>query len=103
MQRYDISLIRRRSFLAGVLPLSLSLTPSRLRLISTIGMGVLVGTSLIVIIPEGVEALYSAQSKSHTAVRQHPSGNSVVEARWPTVDTVGVGKSDPVDTDAFFM
>ena len=36
------------------------MSPSRLRLVSTIGMGVLVGTSLIVIIPEGVETLYSA-------------------------------------------
>jgi len=47
------------SFLAGVLPLALNLSSSRLRLISTIGMGVLVGTSLIVIIPEGVDTLYS--------------------------------------------
>ena len=36
------------------------MSPSRLRFVSTIGMGVLVGTSLIVIIPEGVETLYSA-------------------------------------------
>jgi solute carrier family 39 (zinc transporter), member 9 len=66
-------------------------------------MGVLVGTSLIVIIPEGVETLYSAQSKSHTAVRQHPSGNSIVEARWPTVDAVGVRGRDPAGTDAIFV
>lgn len=48
------------SFLAGILPLALNLSPSRLRLISTVGMGVLVGTSLIVIIPEGVDTLYSS-------------------------------------------
>jgi solute carrier family 39 (zinc transporter), member 9 len=58
------------SFLAGILPLSLSLSPSQLRLISMIGMGVLVGTSLVVIIPEGVETLYSASevgpTHSHT-------------------------------------
>jgi zinc transporter 9 len=59
--------MRCSSFLAGSLPLSLSLSQSQLRLISTIGMGVLVGTSLIVIIPEGVETLYSASdfSSSH--------------------------------------
>ncbi|KAK5946253.1 hypothetical protein PMZ80_000395 [Knufia obscura] len=50
------------SFLAGVLPLVLNLSSSRLRLVSTIGMGVLVGTSLIVIIPEGVDTLYSTGS-----------------------------------------
>jgi len=55
------------SFLAGVLPLALNLSSSRLRLVSTIGMGVLVGTSLIVIIPEGVDTLYSTgASHAHT-------------------------------------
>jgi len=62
------------SFLAGVLPLALNLSASRLRLVSTLGMGVLVGTSLIVIIPEGVETLYStgathAQRRRDVAVR----------------------------------
>ncbi|PYI26140.1 Zinc/iron permease [Aspergillus indologenus CBS 114.80] len=50
------------SFVVGSLPLAFTLSPSQLRLISSIGMGVLVGTSLIVIIPEGVETLYSASS-----------------------------------------
>lgn len=35
----------------------MTLTQSQLRLISSIGVGILVGTSLIVIIPEGVEAI----------------------------------------------
>lgn len=52
------------SFVVGSLPLAFTLSPSQLRLISSIGMGVLVGTSLIVIIPEGVETLYSASSVS---------------------------------------
>lgn len=64
------------SFLAGILPLSLSLSTAQLRLISTIGMGVLVGTSLVVIIPEGVETLYSAsqvgQQDPHHHVKKHP-------------------------------
>ncbi|KAK5052487.1 hypothetical protein LTR84_002351 [Exophiala bonariae] len=59
------------SFLAGILPLSLKLSQSRLRLISTIGMGVLVGTSLVVIIPEGVETLYSASEVGHGAHTSH--------------------------------
>ncbi|RKF61525.1 Zinc transporter ZIP9 [Erysiphe neolycopersici] len=50
------------SFLAGALPLSLSLSSSQMRTISSFGMGVLVGTSLIVIIPEGIESIYSAKS-----------------------------------------
>ncbi|OKO96582.1 Zinc transporter ZIP9-A [Penicillium subrubescens] len=52
------------SFVVGSLPLAFTLSPSQLRLISSIGMGVLVGTSLIVIIPEGIETLYSASSVS---------------------------------------
>lgn len=53
-----------RSFVVGSLPLAFTLSPSQLRLISSIGMGVLVGTSLIVIIPEGIETLYSANAVS---------------------------------------
>ncbi|KAI1334170.1 Zinc/iron permease [Xylariaceae sp. FL0016] len=50
------------SFLAGALPLSMSLSQSQLRLISSIGIGILVGTSLIVIIPEGIESITEASS-----------------------------------------
>lgn len=53
------------SFLAGALPLSMTLSQSQLRLISSIGIGILVGTSLIVIIPEGVEAVASTTSTGH--------------------------------------
>ncbi|OBT86134.1 hypothetical protein VE02_05425 [Pseudogymnoascus sp. 03VT05] len=54
------------SFLAGALPLSMSLSQSQLRLLSAIGMGVLVGTSLVVIIPEGIEAVYASSIQVHT-------------------------------------
>lgn len=53
-----------RSFVVGSLPLAFTLSPSQLRFISSLGMGVLVGTSLIVIIPEGIETLYSANAVS---------------------------------------
>ncbi|KAL5340720.1 ZIP zinc transporter-domain-containing protein [Aspergillus crustosus] len=61
------------SFVVGSLPLAFKLPPSQLRLISSLGMGVLVGTSLIVIIPEGVETLYDAV----TIERKTLSGRSV--------------------------
>ncbi|KAH8653675.1 Zinc/iron permease [Xylariales sp. PMI_506] len=38
----------------------MSLSQSQLRLISSIGIGILVGTSLVVIIPEGIEAVSEA-------------------------------------------
>ncbi|EEY22584.1 zinc transporter SLC39A9 [Verticillium alfalfae VaMs.102] len=53
------------SFLAGSLPLAVSLTPSQLRLISSLGIGILVGTSMIVIIPEGVEAVVASGVGAH--------------------------------------
>ncbi|CAN6594891.1 metal homeostasis factor Atx2p [Trichomonascus vanleenenianus] len=52
------------SFLAGLAPVSFNLTPERIQRISSLGIGILVGTSLIVIIPEGVETLYQAGSMS---------------------------------------
>ncbi|EMC99383.1 hypothetical protein BAUCODRAFT_31702 [Baudoinia panamericana UAMH 10762] len=54
------------SFLAGALPLSFSLTSRQLRLMTALGTGVLVGTALIVIIPEGIETLYSADGSTHS-------------------------------------
>ncbi|KAJ2977923.1 hypothetical protein NUW58_g7662 [Xylaria curta] len=53
------------SFLAGALPLSMTLSQSQLRLIASIGIGILVGTSLIVIIPEGIEAVAEASIATH--------------------------------------
>ncbi|KAF8938339.1 ZIP zinc transporter-domain-containing protein [Dissophora ornata] len=47
------------SFLAGNIPLSFHLSEERLKLISNFGVGLLVGTSLVVIIPEGVDTMYS--------------------------------------------
>ncbi|QNP98317.1 YALIA101S06e08504g1_1 [Yarrowia lipolytica] len=47
------------AFVAGLLPVILPLSPAKIRAISALGMGILLGTSLIVIIPEGVETLYN--------------------------------------------
>ncbi|KAK9331385.1 Zinc/iron permease [Lipomyces starkeyi] len=57
------------SFGSGMLPLVVSLSSDRLRLVSTIGAGVLMGTSLIVIVPEGVETLYSTPIPRHSRPR----------------------------------
>ncbi|EZF28671.1 hypothetical protein H109_06668 [Trichophyton interdigitale MR816] len=61
------------SFIVGSLPLTFSLSSSQLRLMSALGMGLLVGTSLIVIIPEGVETLYSSRVKP--SQQGHESGH----------------------------
>lgn len=53
------------SFLAGALPLSFSLSNNQLRFLSSLGVGVLVGTSMIVIIPEGIGAAVSPAEGAH--------------------------------------
>ncbi|KAI9665426.1 MAG: hypothetical protein M1829_005705 [Trizodia sp. TS-e1964] len=69
------------SFIAGILPLTMSLSQSQLRLISSVGMGVLVGTSMIVIIPEGVEALYSADLAAHSP-KEKKAQTPGLDVRW---------------------
>lgn len=99
------------SFLAGILPLALNLSTARLRLVSMIGMGVLVGTSLIVIIPEGVDTLYASNS-AHAHRRRAVARNlDYVQwsqhADWHVLEAradVGVGDLSmpgPVIPDSF--
>ena len=98
------------SFLAGMLPLSLSLSSRQLRLITAVGTGVLVGTALIVIIPEGIETLYSAseggghgRTDIHTKrVEMQPAfggGGSVAQMhslqRVDEIDAFSLGRLHP--------
>ncbi|CEJ53789.1 Putative Zinc-regulated zinc transporter protein [Penicillium brasilianum] len=94
------------SFVVGSLPLAFTLSASQLRLISSIGMGVLVGTSLIVIIPEGVETLYSASSINRKSI-----GGRATNVDWPSQGLVstpilnGDGRASalPSGTPASFL
>eukprot|EP00128_Syssomonas_multiformis_P005372 Colp12_sorted_trinity150504_noHs@23972 len=59
------------SYLAGSLPLFLRLSEESLDLVSKFGAGLLVGTALVVIIPEGVHALMSTSGEAtHEAARR---------------------------------
>jgi zinc transporter 9 len=80
------------SFLAGILPLSFSLSQRQLRILTLLGAGVLVGTSLIVIIPEGIETMYSAGAKSHTRLSQ-----KAIQPTIPSVSTLQNGVRHPAD------
>lgn len=91
------------SFLAGALPLSMTLSQSQLRLISSIGVGILVGTSLIVIIPEGIEAVASAGDGTHEQLGLR----SVIAARHFSqpviprdVHTLNIAEASPIDYGA---
>ncbi|KAI8981545.1 Zinc/iron permease [Pilobolus umbonatus] len=47
------------SFVAGCVPLATKLSDSKLKMLTSVSVGLLISTSLVVIIPEGVETLYS--------------------------------------------
>ncbi|VDM60521.1 unnamed protein product [Angiostrongylus costaricensis] len=47
------------SYFAGSIPMMFSMSEPRMRMVSIFGAGLLLGTALSVIIPEGVESLYS--------------------------------------------
>ncbi|KAM0349360.1 hypothetical protein ACHAPU_003769 [Fusarium lateritium] len=97
------------SFLAGALPLSMSLSQSQLRLLSSVGVGILVGTSLIVIIPEGIEAATAPAEAAHmhrvrSLVRRTPWSHAVPSRGLPeaivTISTNPIQKrNDELDTD----
>ncbi|CAG9767705.1 unnamed protein product [Ceutorhynchus assimilis] len=53
------------SFLAGSIPLFFSFSEDKLKKITVFGAGLLVGTALAVIIPEGVRSMISEQDVSH--------------------------------------
>lgn len=55
------------SYLAGNIPLVVNWSEEKLKVVTVFGAGLLVGTALTVIIPEGIRALYDDQSsKIHT-------------------------------------
>lgn len=54
------------SFVFGCIPLLTKLSATKLRQLTAIGVGLLIGTSLVVIIPEGVETLYSSPVPTET-------------------------------------
>lgn len=92
------------SFLAGALPLSMSLSQSQLRLISSIGIGILVGTSLIVIIPEGVEAVASNTKSSHTSHNTRSILARQIQApelALRDVPAIKVSEDSPVEVASF--
>ncbi|CAF0810422.1 unnamed protein product [Adineta steineri] len=66
------------SYLSGLVPLAFNLSENKMRYITVLGAGLLVGTALAVIIPEGVHALYMNELETtheihsdHKIVRRH--------------------------------
>lgn len=85
----------------------MSLSQSQLRLLSSVGVGILVGTSLIVIIPEGIEAAAAPAEASHmhrvrSLVRRTPWSHAILTRGLPdSIPTVSTLSSrDRADPDA---
>lgn len=63
------------SYLAGSIPLVVSLSEEKLKVVTVFGAGLLVGTALTVIIPEGIRALYSdIGGSAHSSISHSPNG-----------------------------
>jgi zinc transporter 9 len=70
------------SFVAGIAPLSFPLSARSLRYLTALGSGLLVGTALAVLIPEGAELMHahaaSARSDGRGAGDGHPHGGAAL-------------------------
>ncbi|XP_012293549.1 zinc transporter ZIP9 isoform X1 [Aotus nancymaae] len=60
-------------YVAGIIPLAVNFSEERLKLVTVLGAGLLCGTALAVIVPEGVHALYEdiLEGKHHEASETH--------------------------------
>ena len=63
------------SMAVGCLPLIFSFSHRHLRTLTTFGVGLLIGTAFIVIIPEGIHTLYTPPA-SNLATAQHPHSHT---------------------------
>ncbi|XP_017126191.1 zinc transporter ZIP9-B [Drosophila elegans] len=53
------------SYLAGSIPMLMKLSEEKLKCVTVLGAGLLVGTALAVIIPEGIRSLYDGSGRQH--------------------------------------
>ncbi|GFN96556.1 Zinc transporter zip9-like [Plakobranchus ocellatus] len=82
-------------YLAGVIPLTISLSEDKLKLVTVLGAGLLVGTALAVIIPEGVHAMYvNGQGHGHDDHHVHKKDLSLV------VNPIDAGGAHQADSPA---
>jgi solute carrier family 39 (zinc transporter), member 9 len=68
------------SFVSGLIPLTLSLSESKMRFITIIGAGLLVGTALAVIIPEGVNTLYKNNNGNDHGMQKRDTISSLISS-----------------------
>ncbi|XP_028581111.1 zinc transporter ZIP9 [Podarcis muralis] len=74
-------------YVAGIIPLAVNFSEERLKLVTVLGAGLLCGTALAVIVPEGVHALYEdiLEAKHHPASETQKTVESEKAADVPVV------------------
>jgi len=78
------------SYLAGSIPLFMNLNEDRLQLVSVFGAGLLVGTALSVIIPEGMQTLNMAYQTTGHAHGSHDAEGHKEHEENPVPHLIGV-------------
>ncbi|XP_009482287.1 zinc transporter ZIP9 isoform X2 [Pelecanus crispus] len=78
-------------YVAGIIPLAVNFSEERLKLVTVLGAGLLCGTALAVIVPEGVHALYEdiLEGKHHPASEMQRVIESEKVAEIPVVHEYG--------------
>ncbi|KAM6311416.1 zinc transporter ZIP9 isoform 2-T2 [Aegotheles albertisi] len=78
-------------YVAGIIPLAVNFSEERLKLVTVLGAGLLCGTALAVIVPEGVHALYEdiLEGKHHPASEMQRVMESEKVAEIPAVHEYG--------------
>ncbi|XP_066496402.1 zinc transporter ZIP9 [Tiliqua scincoides] len=74
-------------YVAGIIPLAVNFSEERLKLVTVLGAGLLCGTALAVIVPEGVHALYEdiLEAKHHPVSETQKAVESEKAADVPVV------------------
>lgn len=72
------------SYLSGTVPMAFKLSDNKSRLLALMGSGILVGTALAIIIPEGINSIYSQP----TPIIVRPSGGDEISNEHHTVATL---------------
>lgn len=80
--------------LFGWIPMAFNLSQRTVQLLTIFGAGLLVGTSLVVIIPEGVETMYGHHEHSPSTVISEPSRRAAIDA---AIDPEVNVQDDPTD------
>jgi len=86
-------------YLAGAVPLAFNLSDEKLRLVSVLGAGLLVGTALAVIIPEGVHALLFPSGDHHEGPA-HVVAKEVSALPGPAAALAGGQHKEDIKLDA---